>query len=105
MSNTGSVFEASQGRLQVIQKLKHDGSPSVSIGSSITRFSDVNVDVSRECFPDMVADAVHLPFVSGAISEVVFTDVIEHLPRGFEQNALTEIHRILSERGRLLLST
>jgi len=93
------------GRLRVIERLRLGKLRSLSIGSSITRLSALNVDISVECGPDIVADVLHLPFVSGAFDEILFTDVIEHLQPNSERGALIEIHRILSDGGRLLIST
>jgi hypothetical protein len=67
--------------------------------------ADVNVDIDASSEPDIIADALHLPFVSGVFREALFTDVIEHLPAGTEVIALHEVHRILSTKGRLILST
>jgi hypothetical protein len=66
---------------------------------------DINVDIDASSGPDIIADALHLPFVSGIFREALFTDVIEHLPAGTEVLALHEVHRILSTEGRLILST
>jgi len=105
MKNVRRIPEKLDGRLQVIDRLRLGELRSLSIGSSNTRLSAINVDVSIECEPDVLAEAVHLPFVSGAFDEVLFTDVIEHLQPGAERGALVEIHRILSNGGRLLIST
>ena len=45
-----------------------------------------------------------MPFCSGIFHDVFFTDVIEHLPKETEQDALCEIYRVLGE-GRILLTT
>jgi hypothetical protein len=94
-----------KGRLGVVRSLQRGGVPSVSIGSSASRLADVNVDIDARSEPDIIADALHLPFVSGIFREALFTDVIEHLRMGTEVSALHEIHRILSTEGRLVLST
>jgi len=105
MTNRGKVSETSGGRLQLIQKLKLEKSVSLSVGSSTTRIATVNIDVSMRCTPDVVADALYLPFISGTFEEVVFTDVIEHIHPRLEQSAMREIRRVLSNGGRLLIST
>jgi SAM-dependent methyltransferase len=96
---------ARKGRLGVIRGLQQGINPSVSVGSSASRMADVNVDIDASSQPDIVADALHLPFIPGIFKEALFTDVIEHLPAGTEVMALREVHRILSPRGRLVLST
>ncbi len=67
---------------------------AVSIGSSVTRLADVNLDIRRKVLPDIVADACHLPLRSEIADCVIFTDVVEHLPRGKEREAFSEIFRI-----------
>ena len=96
---------AMKGRLGVVRSLQRGRGPSVSIGSSASRLADVNVDIDTNSKPDIIADALHLPFVPGIFGEALFTDVIEHLPAGTEVVALHEVHRILSTEGRLILST
>jgi SAM-dependent methyltransferase len=46
-----------------------------------------------------------LPFRTESFDAVVFTEVIEHLPRGEEVNALREISRVLRPDGSVGLST
>jgi SAM-dependent methyltransferase len=46
-----------------------------------------------------------LPFIDESFDAVCFFDVIEHLPRGSEKQALSEIARILQRGGRLYFST
>jgi SAM-dependent methyltransferase len=96
---------AMKGRLGVVRSLQGGETPSISIGSSASRMADINVDVDASSEPDVIADALHLPFVPGIFREALFTDVIEHLPDGMEVIALQEIHRILSSGGRLIVST
>lgn len=46
-----------------------------------------------------------LPFDDGSFDAVCLFDVIEHLPRGSEETALREAHRVLADGGHLYLST
>ncbi|MBD0328888.1 MAG: class I SAM-dependent methyltransferase [Thermoleophilia bacterium] len=62
-----------------------------------------HVDDERASF--CVADARALPFDDGSFDTVVMWEVIEHLPRGTEPAALTEIARVLRPGGVLYLST
>lgn len=78
---------------------------AVSIGSSVTRLADVNLDIRRKVLPDIVADACHLPLRSEIADCVIFTDVVEHLPRGKEREAFSEIFRILRSGARAVIST
>jgi SAM-dependent methyltransferase len=82
-----------------------DAKFSVSIGSSATKIADVNIDVRKKVRPDIVADACHLPLRAEISDCVIFTDVVEHLPRGKEQEAFDEISRILQSGARAVIST
>lgn len=95
----------SSGRLRVIQRLMARGRFSLSIGSKNTRFAEVNLDIDPLVKPDIVADARSLPFQNCSFEQVLFTDVIEHLPKGDESKALREIHRVLYNEGELILTT
>jgi hypothetical protein len=53
----------------------------------------------------LIGDATSLPFRPGSFDEVVFSEVLEHLPHGTEGVALDEILRILSPGGNLFLTT
>jgi SAM-dependent methyltransferase len=46
-----------------------------------------------------------LPFRDGSFDAVCLFDVVEHLPRGSEAEALREISRVLKIKGRLYFST
>ena len=92
------------GRLRVIQRLKSDNKFSLSVGCKETRFADINIDIDVTVKPDIVADARFLPF-RRCFQQVLFTDVIEHLPKGSELLALQEIQRVLIPGGELIFST
>lgn len=51
-----------------------------------------------------VGSALNLPFEDGTFDVVAFWNVIEHLPRGTERKALSEIARVLKTNGLLFLS-
>jgi len=80
--------------------------PSLEIGCGCG-----NLDgVLRQCWKsdivvlpwaDLAADAMHLPFRTGALSNIVGTDVLHHLPRPLE--FLREAARVLRPEGRVLL--
>lgn len=78
---------------------------SLSIGSKSTRFASVNVDVDPQSMPDLVCDAMNLPFKDGSFDEILFCDVLEHLDRNAESLALREIRRFLAPSGNLILTT
>jgi 2-polyprenyl-3-methyl-5-hydroxy-6-metoxy-1,4-benzoquinol methylase len=52
-----------------------------------------------------VASATALPFDDGSFDAVVMWEVLEHLPKGSEAVAFSEIARVLRPGGRLFLST
>jgi len=86
-------------------RLRRHGESSISLGSGGVRIADVNVDISRNCRPDVIADVRWLPFISECFREVILSDVIEHVPSGTEPVALQEAYRILVRNGRMILST
>jgi SAM-dependent methyltransferase len=50
----------------------------------------------------VVADASHLPFKAGSFSQVICSEVLEHLPE--DQSALHEMAAAMSPRGSLILT-
>jgi len=59
--------------------------------------------VRRACF--IQSSATKIPLPSGIADIVVMFDVLEHVPKNRERNALEEANRILKQHGRLVLST
>lgn len=53
----------------------------------------------------LVGDGLKLPVKSNSFEVVVASEVIEHLPRGSEGKFLTEINRVLTDGGKLFLTT
>jgi SAM-dependent methyltransferase len=101
----GDGGEGLCGRVGLISTLVSRSGPTLNLGSKDTRFGDIRADIDRRSRPDLVVDALFLPFKDEAFNQVVFADVIEHLPRDTERIALSEIWRVLRPGGRLLLST
>jgi ubiquinone/menaquinone biosynthesis C-methylase UbiE len=99
------VKEEQSGRLSVISELVRDSGLVLNLGGKSTGFGNVQVDIDSNCKPNIIASALCLPFKSNAFDQILFTDVIEHLPEGKENQALTEIWRVLKSRGILVLST
>lgn len=91
------------GRLRLTKRLHDDNSFSLSVGAGNTRFATVNVDVVYNKNLDIVADTFNLPFQNGVFNSVLFCDILEHLPKGKEKEALLEIRRVIN--GCLLLTT
>lgn len=84
---------------------------ALNIGSGQRRFESrlgwnwVNVDcVSREHqVPDIIADARHLPYDDGTVDLCVFHHILEHFGCGEADGIIKECHRVLTERGSLLV--
>ena len=93
------------GRLRVIDQLAGQyGGISLSVGSKSTRLADVNIDIVRRVFPDIVATVFQLPLRSDIFDVVLFNDVIQYLPAGTEAEALLELRRCSKKNGRIILS-
>ncbi len=78
---------------------------TLNLGSGETSIGDVTLDIDRKSKPNIVADATRLPIKDESFDQVIFADVIEHVPKGTEAKALSEILRILRPDGELILST
>lgn len=50
----------------------------------------------------VVADAIHLPFKAGSFSQVICSEVLEHLPE--DRQALCEIASVMKPEGSLILT-
>lgn len=59
-------------------------------------------EIKGRAFPDVVGDAVHIPFVDASFDVVLATELMEHLPS--PQNFLLEVTRVLRVGGVLILS-
>jgi SAM-dependent methyltransferase len=94
-------------RLRLIEELSREAQGSVglsiNIGSKDTRLGNINIDINGH--PNIRGSVLYLPFRANTFSVAIFSEVLEHLPRGKERQALGEIHRVLSESGVLILST
>jgi cyclopropane fatty-acyl-phospholipid synthase-like methyltransferase len=51
------------------------------------------------------SDAKHLPFPAGYFDRVLMLDIVEHLYPAELHQALLEVHRVLTPRGRLVVHT
>jgi SAM-dependent methyltransferase len=58
--------------------------------------------VAERAFPDVIADALNIPFTDVSVDTVLATEVMEHLPS--PQSFLWEVRRILRVGGTLILS-
>jgi len=107
-SNETTTRKTSQvTRLSLIRDLmESSGAPqghSANIGCKETSLGDVKVDIDGH--PDVKGSVLSLPLRSEVFSVAIFSEVLEHIPRGTESKALSEIYRILKRDGSLILST
>lgn len=96
--------EIFMGRLRLIDMLHNKKVFSLSVGSKDVSFASINLDLERASSVTLVGDATQMPFKTNAFDEVIFTDVIEHLPESKEITAFKEIHRVLKKGGSLIFS-
>ena len=93
-------------RLKAIESLVDYNRFCLNVGSKEAHFrNSLSLDTDPKCRPNIVADARCLPLRSEIFEQALFTDVIEHLPKGDEIKALTEVRRVLMEKGELILTT
>jgi len=85
--------------------LGRDLSGSLNIGCLATPWGTTRLDRQKVNRPDVVGSVLSLPFQEESFPACTFTDVIEHLPVGSEQRALSEIYRVLKPGGWVLITT
>lgn len=65
----------------------------------------LNIDINPEVFPDQIFDFTQkFPLEDKSFDIVYFFHTIEHIAKKFHQVILTEIHRILDDNGKLILT-
>ncbi len=92
-------------RLKWLREKVHSAGLSLNIGAKDVELCSVRADVDPQSAVDVLCDTRRLPFRSEVFNEVVFSEVLEHLPRNSEIGALQEIHRVIRTGGRLYLTT
>ena len=100
------LIQIDAGRLKV-NELLSSGAPGLNVGCGYTFYPHkINMDVSRhKASPQLLASATHLPFRSECFWEIMFTEVLEHVPQGSETRVLLELKRVLKKDGQIILST
>jgi len=67
----------------------------LDVGCGNRKAGDVNIDINRQCRPDVVCDIHFLPFIDSAFNHVLCYHVLEH--RGVKpRKALKELKRVSS---------
>jgi predicted SAM-dependent methyltransferase len=66
----------------------------------------VNIDVEKDCKPDLVCNFVGepLPYGNNTVDEIVFFHCIEHLRKNSHKLLLLELWRVLKPQGELYVS-
>ncbi|MGB8980804.1 MAG: class I SAM-dependent methyltransferase [Anaerolineales bacterium] len=59
-------------------------------------------EIKGRAFPDVIGDAMNIPFMDASVDVVLATELMEHLPS--PQDFLTEVARVLRKNGVLILS-
>lgn len=78
---------------------------NIGSGAEASRKLDaINVDISIDGNPEVVADVQHLPFADGSFSVVRASHVLEHLPQENITSTLKEWRRVLHRSGELQIA-
>ena len=97
------------GRMDIARAFLKDRH-GLNVGSADVRLKNkLNLDVTvkkhgKRLDVDSVASVLDMPFPDNSFEEIVFTEVLEHLPEGTELTALNELKRVLKPRGLLVMS-
>lgn len=76
---------------------------SLSIGAGNTCFGTINIDKYKTQYIDIIASALYLPFRKNSFKTIIFTEVIEHIPKHTELRSLKEIKRVMKDK--LIITT
>jgi SAM-dependent methyltransferase len=74
-----------------------------NVGKKTPGISATSIDIDAARKPDLVMDATALSFDSGTFDAVYMMEVLEHVNE--PRTAIAEVHRILTNGGRFVLST
>jgi predicted SAM-dependent methyltransferase len=79
----------------------------LNAGCGTVRYDDcVNMDVSdNNAFVDLdvVGDVLNIPFPNERFKGVIFSHVLEHLPKIQHKRAILEIRRVLKQNGKVYI--
>lgn len=77
---------------------------NIGCGSDI-RKGYINIDRNPAFGPDLLCDAVSLPFADNSASEILASDILEHFPWRNVEDVLREWRRVLSPTGVIEIRT
>ena len=90
-ADSGSILDAGCGNGAFLDFSRRSGYPMIGLDRS-----SAAVAVARTAFkmPVMQGDASQLPFADAAFDVVIALEVLEHLPYGVYEHALSELERV-----------
>lgn len=92
---------------EMLRKFSHNQILALDIGCGKKQWDKwfqctyVGIDVSKDSKADLLSAAYSLPFKDSAFSFVAMFSVLEYIEN--DEKVLSEIHRVLKPRGKLLL--
>lgn len=91
---------------RMISWLSRKPGPTVELGAGGGNFKDyypntIASDITWCSWLDVVADATHLPFADGRVSNIVMFDAFHHIP--YPVRLLEEARRVLAPGGRIIM--
>lgn len=75
----------------------------IAAGYSRTPDFDIYVDINPNCNPDVVSDAISLPFGDNSFDAVRCVDILEHMSYSVTHVALAEWARVLKPGGEIYI--
>lgn len=77
----------------------------LNVGSGQRKFGGdfVNIDINQKWEPDVVADAVNLPYEDNSVDMIVLHHCAEHMTLGHSAQCFAEAFRVLKTGGSMLV--
>lgn len=85
--------------------IRHARGFTLNAGCGPTTWGSVRLDYEVRFKPDVRGDVGALPFDKELFDGAILADMLEHVPKGTEPAALSEINRVMKPGGWLLLTT
>lgn len=67
--------------------------------------NSIGLDVDPKVKPDIIANVLNLPFTNCYFDSVLALELIEHFNNSDQNKMLSEIYRVLKNKGQLIVST